>query len=108
MTFIIKNATLFVGNKKVVRDILIKDGKIKDISKTIFLKKVKVIDVKEKVVLPGLIDAHVHCRDPGATHKEDLKTAGLAAVAGGVTTIVDMPNNPTPTFSIKELKKKVS
>jgi dihydroorotase len=106
MTFIIKNATLFVGNKKVVRDILIKDGKIKDISKTIFLKKVKVIDVKEKVVLPGLIDAHVHCRDPGATHKEDLKTAGLAAVAGGVTTIVDMPNNPTPTFSIKELKRK--
>jgi dihydroorotase (multifunctional complex type) len=58
--------------------------------------------------LPGLIDVHVHLRDPGATHKEDFYTGTLAALAGGITTIIDMPNNLLPTTSNKSLKKKIN
>lgn len=46
--------------------------------------------------LPGLIDAHVHLRDPGGTHKEDFLTGTQAALAGGVTAVLDMPNNSPP------------
>jgi len=47
-----------------------------------------------KIRLPGLIDIHVHLRDPGQTHKEDFLTGTLAALSGGFTTILDMPNMP--------------
>lgn len=57
--------------------------------------------------LANLTDIHVHLREPGATHKEDFKTGSQAALAGGITTLVDMPNNPLPTTSIKALKNKV-
>lgn len=57
---------------------------------------------------PGFIDAHVHLRDPGATHKEDFYTGTRAAVAGGFTYVLDMPNNATPTFTLDKLKEKIS
>lgn len=57
--------------------------------------------------LPGLIDVHVHFRDPGATHKEDFATGTRAALAGGFTFVIDMPNNPTPTISMERLKEKM-
>lgn len=57
--------------------------------------------------LPGLIDIHVHLRDPGQTEKEDFFTGTLAALAGGFTTILDMPNNKIPIFSLKVLKSKI-
>lgn len=56
---------------------------------------------------PGLIDAHVHLREPGATHKEDFYTASRAAVKGGFAYIMDMPNNPLPTVSLVRLKRKI-
>ena len=59
------------------------------------------------IKLPGLIDTHVHLREPGATQKEDFATGSRAAIAGGYTTILDMPNNPEPTVSIKALQKKI-
>lgn len=58
--------------------------------------------------LPGLIDVHVHLREPGATHKEDFISGSRAAVAGGITYIVDMPNNPTPTISMERLEEKIA
>ncbi|MCX8008764.1 MAG: amidohydrolase family protein [Patescibacteria group bacterium] len=57
--------------------------------------------------LPGLIDIHVHLREPGATHKEDFYTASRAAIKGGFTYLLDMPNNPIPTFSLEALEEKV-
>jgi dihydroorotase-like cyclic amidohydrolase len=57
--------------------------------------------------LPGLIDVHVHLRDPGATHKEDFSTGARAAIVGGFTTILDMPNNATPTFTLERLEEKI-
>ncbi|HEX7018354.1 MAG TPA: amidohydrolase family protein [Patescibacteria group bacterium] len=55
---------------------------------------------------PGLIDIHVHLREPGATHKEDFATGTRAAVRGGFTFIIDMPNNPQPTISLERLREK--
>lgn len=55
---------------------------------------------------PGFIDVHVHLREPGATHKENFYTGSRAAVKGGFTFIVDMPNNPTPTVSLERLQEK--
>ena len=57
--------------------------------------------------LPGLIDVHVHMREPGATHKEDFKTGSRAAIKGGFTYIVDMPNNTVPTVSDERLAEKI-
>lgn len=56
--------------------------------------------------LPGLIDTHVHLREPGATQKEDFETGTKAAIAGGYTVVLDMPNNPEPTISPNALNKK--
>ncbi len=56
---------------------------------------------------PGFIDAHVHLRDPGAIHKEDFRTGTRAALAGGFTFVLDMPNNPTPTISPERLEEKI-
>lgn len=56
---------------------------------------------------PGFVDVHVHLRDPGATHKEDFATGTAAAVAGGFTYVIDMPNNAQPTVSIARLEEKI-
>lgn len=56
---------------------------------------------------PGFIDAHVHLREPGATHKEDFYTGSRAAVKGGFTFIIDMPNNPIPTVTLESLQDKI-
>src|SRR5579884_528826 len=65
-----------------------------------------VIDAAGRLVLPGLIDSHVHFREPGGTHKEDFLSGTRAALAGGVTTILDMPNTQPPTDSREHLAEK--
>lgn len=59
------------------------------------------------IKLPGLIDVHVHLREPGATHKEDFYTGSRSAIKGGFTFILDMPNNPTPTITKEKLEEKI-
>lgn len=59
------------------------------------------------IKLPGLIDVHVHLREPGATQKEDFTTGTKAAIAGGFTAVLDMPNNPTPTVTPQALEEKI-
>lgn len=60
------------------------------------------------LTLPGLIDTHVHLREPGATQKEDFESGTKAAIAGGYTMVLDMPNNPEPTVTPETLDKKIS
>jgi len=60
------------------------------------------------IKLPGLIDIHVHFRDPGETHKEDFFTGTMAALSGGYTTVIDMPNNKKPIITLKTLKEKIN
>ncbi len=66
-----------------------------------------VIDGNGRLLLPGVIDTHVHFRDPGLTHKADMATESLAAVAGGVTSFIDMPNTKPPTVTIEEVERKM-
>ncbi len=76
-------------------DILIENGKITAIGKKLNGKGAEVIDAAGKVVTPGLVDIHVHLRDPGFEYKEDIASGTLAAVAGGFTSVACMPNtNP--------------
>jgi dihydroorotase len=76
-------------------DILIENGKIAAIGKKLNGKGAEVIDATGKVVTPGLVDIHVHLRDPGFEYKEDIASGTLAAVAGGFTSVACMPNtNP--------------
>ncbi|VVB66449.1 Allantoinase [Candidatus Gugararchaeum adminiculabundum] len=63
-------------------------------------------DLKGAIIIPGAIDVHVHFRDPGATQKEDFTTGSSAALAGGYTSIIDMPNNPIPTITFEALREK--
>ncbi len=64
--------------------------------------------MSEPITLPGLIDPHVHLRDPGQTHKEDFLSGTSAALAGGYTTIMDMPNNPEPITTLERLEAKIA
>jgi dihydroorotase len=66
----------------------------------------RVIDASGLIVLPGVIDVHVHMRDPGATYKEDFRSGTGAAAAGGVATVFDMPNNTPPTGDVAALRLK--
>lgn len=87
----------------------IKDGVIKSVGNALPDSAVKLVDVGNHVLLPGVIDPHVHINEPGRTDWEGFDTATKAAVAGGVTTVVDMPLNSSPvTTSVKAFEKKLA
>ena len=92
-----------VSKRDEVSDIKIENGKIVKIAKNIEASsdKEEIIDARKKVVVPGLIDVHVHFRDPGQTQKEDLMTGSQAAIAGGFTSVVQMANT-SPKIDSKE------
>ncbi len=75
-----------------ILDILIQDGKISKIQKSIDMRDASVVDAQGMIVSPGLIDLHVHLCDPGFTRREDIQSGSRSAAAGGFTTIVAMPN----------------
>ncbi|MBP5700385.1 MAG: dihydroorotase family protein [Methanobrevibacter sp.] len=83
----------------------IEDGKIAKISKSP-IEGDKEIDLEGQLVLPGLIDPHVHFRDPGLTYKEDFKTGSMAAAHGGFTFVMDMPNTVPKTNTYEAFKEK--
>ena len=105
MPLLIKNCRILVKDKVFLKNILIKNGKISKITNK-EPKSDKVIDAKSNFVLPGLIDCHVHFREPGLTHKEDFLTGSMAAAKGGITTILDMPNTLPPTTNLQRLEEK--
>ena len=78
-------------------DIFIREGVIEKVGSKIDEKADQVLDAKGCYVMPGLIDLHVHLRDPGLTYKEDVETGARAAARGGITTIVAMPNTKPVT-----------
>ncbi|MBE7067834.1 MAG: dihydroorotase [Clostridiales bacterium] len=92
---IIRNGNLVLKDSVIKADILVKEGKIVKIAENIASGNEMEIDATGKHVFPGLIDMHVHLRDPGYEHKEDIESGSKAAVKGGFTQICCMPNtNP--------------
>ena len=75
-----------------IGDLLLVDGSLQQVGGTVEASDAQVIDASGMVVAPGLVDMHVHLRDPGFTEKEDILTGCRAAAAGGVTSLLCMPN----------------
>ena len=96
------------SNTDMVGDVYLDDGIIQEVGKHLEIKEKndRVIDADGCLVMPGLIDLHVHFRDPGQTHKEDIESGSRAAAKGGVTTVVTMPNT-TPVIDCADRVKYV-
>lgn len=103
---LIKNCTLVNEGEKKVADILIKDTIIQQIGSIDNTMGAIEIDGTGKYLLPGIIDGQVHFRDPGLTHKGDIHSESRAAVAGGVTSYIDMPNTKPNVLSLEILQEK--
>ncbi len=100
-TLLIQNARVMDPSQDLdmICDILVQDGIIAKVGEGLSADNAKVIDAKGLVAAPGLIDMHVHLRDPGFTHKEDILTGCAAAAAGGFTAVASMPNTKPVTDS---------
>ena len=106
-TILIKNATIVNEGKQFVGHVLIEGDKIKTVSVTeISVQANREIDATGKLLIPGMIDDQVHFREPGLTHKAEIKTEARAAVAGGITTFMEMPNTVPNTLTQELLQDK--
>ncbi len=103
MKTLFKNAKLADGTTK---DVLVNGAVIEKVAETINVKADKEYNLTGKYLIPGCIDAHVHFRTPGNEEKEDWTTGSKAALAGGFTTVFDMPNTKPPTTTVKALEAK--
>ena len=116
MNYYIKNATLVNEGQTFEASVFVSDGKIAKIVKEgekdpstgsgALAPSTQVIDAQGKYLIPGIIDEHVHFREPGLTHKADIYTESRAAVAGGVTSFMDMPNTNPQTTTQELLQQK--
>lgn len=105
---LIKNATLVNEDELFVSDILIDGQFIVQIDRDITDDTATIIDAEGLIIMPGAIDDQVHFREPGLTHKGEIYTEAKAAVAGGVTSFMEMPNTNPQSVTITELEKKYS
>ena len=106
LDLIIKNGSCYIDKDLKDQDIAIKDGKIIKIGK-IDNEAEEVFDAKGLTVLPGCIDTQTHFREPGSTDTEDLHSGSRAAIAGGITSVFEMPNTNPPTSNKVEFQKKL-
>jgi len=104
---LIQNASLVNEGEQRIADLLIDDGRIERIDTGIPAPRgARIVDAKGMHLLPGVIDDQVHFREPGLIHKGNIHTESRAAIAGGVTSFMDMPNTRPPTTTRQELQKK--
>lgn len=113
-SFTFTNARIVTSQEIFEGSLSIQNGKIVEIQRKSLSQKLKnrfsseLIDLQGKYIFPGLIDVHVHFRTPGMTQKEDWTSGSKAALAGGVTTVLDMPNTDPPVIDQKTLELKRS
>jgi dihydroorotase len=105
---VLLNTKAYVNKVVVDCSVAIDDGKISKIGRETNMPKSDVrFDLKNLLVLPGLIDAHVHLRDEGKAYKEDFYSGTAAAAVGGMTTVLDMPNNNPVTMSVETIRNRI-
>src|SRR5690606_9405543 len=109
MDLVVKNGTIVTPEGRFDAAVAIQGGRIAAICANEHAPAAKeTLDATGLFVLPGLIEDHVHFREPGMTYKEDFETGSRAAVAGGVTTVIDMPNGTNPPLkSVETFEQKV-
>ncbi len=107
-TILIKNAKIVNEGEIFEGDILIENDHIKSVESSISAKssEVTIIDAEGNYVLPGMIDDQVHFREPGLTHKANIETESKAALAGGITSFIEMPNTNPQTTTVQKLDEK--
>jgi len=105
---LIKNAKIVNEGKITEADVFIEDGIIVEIAESISAKSpdVQIFDAEGTHLLPGVIDDQVHFREPGLTHKENIEMGSRAAVAGGITSFIEMPNTIPQTTTVEKLEEK--
>jgi dihydroorotase len=103
---LIKNTTIVNEGKSIIGDVLLSNGLIQKIGEIELETDYRIIDGTDKHLFPGIIDGQVHFRDPGLTHKGDLNTESKAAIAGGTTSFIDMPNTVPNILTIESLQEK--
>ncbi len=105
--YLIKDTTIINEGKKIFGDVLIKDGRIEKIGSSVETRGDCIeISGHNQWLVPGVIDDQVHFREPGLTHKANIYTEARAAVAGGVTSFMEMPNTSPPAFTHSLLEEK--
>ncbi|OIQ37768.1 MAG: dihydroorotase [Crocinitomix sp. MedPE-SWsnd] len=103
---LLKNATIINEGKRFESDLLINNDRIEKIASSITDDQAEVIDLKGKWLIPGMIDDQVHFREPGLTHKANIMTESRAAVAGGITSFMEMPNTKPNALTQELLQDK--
>jgi len=105
-TYLIKGATLVNEGQQFIADVLVKNGLIEKIGQSLSTPEAQEINAEGLYLLPGMIDDQVHFREPGLTHKADIFTESMAAVAGGITSFMEMPNTVPNTLTQELLADK--
>jgi len=106
-TYLLKDACIVNEGKQVHADVLVKNGRIEKIAANITTRENSTeLVASDRYLLPGVIDDQVHFREPGLTHKATIYTEARAAVAGGVTSFMEMPNTNPPAFTHALLEDK--
>ncbi|MBT5856273.1 dihydroorotase [bacterium] len=105
-SLLIKNVQMVLPEGIREGDLLVRDGKIVEIAPSINASVECEINEKGLTLMPGVIDSHVHFRDPGVTHKESIYSGARAAASGGVTTFFDMPNTIPSTITAEAMAEK--
>jgi dihydroorotase len=103
---LLKNARIINEGAVVEGDILIEDERINKIGPSLTSENAKVLDIRGKYVMPGMIDDQVHFREPGLTHKGNIASESRAALAGGITSFMEQPNTVPQTTTIEKLEEK--
>ena len=108
MKTLIKNATVVLPEGCQRTSVLIDGSQIADIDPAVSVAVDETVDATGLHLLPGVIDDQVHFREPGLTHKEDLRHASRACAKGGVTTFFEMPNTRPNTVTVERLHEKLA
>src|SRR5476651_1057969 len=106
MSILIKQATIVNEGRRFIADVLIKNGLIERIDSQIDQHADQIINAEGLYLLPGMIDDQVHFREPGLTYKANIHTESRAAVAGGITSFMEMPNTVPNTLTQQLLQDK--